>query len=159
MLSVQNKEKWNLFSVFRHSVLAREAGDNTSAAEARFERRWLFHGTDEGTVDKIIQQGFNRSFCGKNKTTYGKGVYFASDASYSSKRRYSIPNALGVQHMFLCRVIVGAYCKGVKNALTPAVRHGSLLFDTTVDNMANPSIYVTYNDAQAYPEYLVRFKQ
>ena len=61
--------------------------------------------------------------------------------------------------MFLCRVIVGAYCKGVKNALTPAVRHGSLLFDTTVDDMANPSIYVTYNDAQAYPEYLVRFMQ
>ena len=58
-----------------------------------------------------------------------------------------------------CRVVVGEYCKGVQNALTPAVRDGSLLFDTTVDKMANPSIYVTYNDAQAYPEYLVRFMQ
>ena len=110
-------------------------------------------------VDKIIQQGFNRSFCGKNMTMYGKGVYFARDASYSSSPQYSVPNALGVQHMFLCRVVVGEYCKGVKDALTPAPRNGSQLFDTTVDNMANPSIYVTFNDAQAYPEYLVRFKQ
>ena len=145
--------------MFRQSVLEREAGDNTSAVEARFERRWLFHGTEEGTVDKIIQQGFNRSFCGKNMTKYGKGVYFARDASYSSSPQYSVPNALGMQHMFLCRVVVGEYCKGVKDALTPAVRDGSLLFDTTVDKMANPSIYVTYNDAQAYPEYLVRFMQ
>ena len=98
-------------------------------------------------------------FCGKNMTMYGKGVYFARDASYSSSPQYSVPNALGVQHMFLCRVVVGEYCKGVQNALTPAVRDGSLLFDTTVDKMANPSIYVTYNDAQAYPEYLVRFMQ
>ena len=92
---------------------------------ARLERRWLFHGTDQGTVDKIIQQGFNRSFCGKNMTKYGKGVYFARDASYSSSPQYSVPNALGVQHMFLCRVVVGEYCKGVKDALTPAPRTGS----------------------------------
>ena len=159
VLRVQNKEKWSVFSVFRQSILEREAGADTSAVEARLERRWLFHGTDESTVHKIIQQGFNRSFCGKNMTKYGKGVYFARDSSYSSSTQYSVPNAQGVQHMFLCRVVVGEYCKGVKDALTPAVRNGSQLFDTTVDDVANPSIYVAFHDAQAYPEYLVRFKQ
>ena len=119
----------------------------------------LFHGTDESTVHKIIHQGFKRSFCGRNMTLYGKGVYFARDSSYSSSPQYSVPNAQGVQHMFLCRVVVGEYCKGVKDALTPAVRNGSQLFDTTVDDVANPSIYVAFHDAQAYPEYLVRFKQ
>ena len=28
-----------------------------------------------------------------------------------------------------------------------------------MNNVADPSIYVTYHDAQAYPEYLVKFKQ
>ena len=46
------------------------------------------------------------------------------------------------------------------DALTPDIRdHGTLsLYDTTVDNQSNPSIYVTYHDSQAYPEYLITFK-
>ena len=59
------------------------------------------------------------------------------------------------------RVVVGAWSKGVKDALTPDVRDArrNLLYDTTVDNMADPSIFVTYHDAQAYPEYRIRFTQ
>lgn len=124
----------------------------------RFERVWLFHGTDEQTVPKIVQQGFNRSFCGKNATLYGKGVYFARDAAYSSSTTYSRPNSRGIQHMFLCRVTVGEYCRGRNGALAPEVRKGHQLYDTTVDDTRNPSIYVTYHDAQAYPEYLIKFK-
>ena len=114
-------------------------------------------------MPKIIQQGFNRSFCGKNATAYGKGVYFARDASYSASTTYSRPDSIGVQRMFLCRVVVGEYCQGKNNMLTPDVREGHQLFDSTVDTLTNarygPSIFVTYHDAQAYPEYLVHFKQ
>ena len=31
-------------------------------------------------------------------------------------------------------------------------------YDSTVDRTHDPTIFVTYHDAQAYPEYLVRFK-
>ncbi len=102
-------------------------------------------------------QGFNRSFCGKNATMYGKGVYFARDASYSSN--YTSPDAQGVHFMFLCRVVVGEYCQGVRDALAPKVRMGNQLFDSTVDTMQHPRMYVTYHDAQAYPEYIVKFRQ
>ena len=68
--------------------------------------------------------------------------------------------------MMACRVLVGEYCLGVKDALTPDIRDPTtqMLYDTTVgllsnDTMANPSVYVTYHDAQAYPEYLIKFKQ
>ena len=98
---------------------------------ARYERVWLFHGTDEDTVPMICQMGFNRSFCGKNATVYGKGVYFARDASYSSSTTYSQPNAQGMQHMFLCRIVIGEYCRGVQNALAPPARNGPVLFDST----------------------------
>ena len=115
------------------------------------EHRALFHGTDQDTVPKIATSGFNRSFCGKNATMFGKGVYFARDASYSSSTTYAKPNSKGVQHMFLCRVVVGARARDV--------RRGHQLYDTTVDDTGNPTRYVTYHDAQAYPDYLIKFKQ
>lgn len=96
---------------------------------------------------------------GKNQTAYGKGVYFARDASYSSSTTYSPPDHQGVQHMFVCRVVIGEYCRGVKDAPAPPERQGHVLFDSTVNNVSSPDMYVTYRDAQAYPEYLIRFRQ
>merc|ERR1712072_1031261 len=115
------------------------------SATTTLERTWLFHGTADDTVPKITQQGFNRSFCGKNATMFGKGVYFARDASYSSSPKYSAPCENGTQHMFLCRVVVGEYCTGIKDALAPSVRddHTHTLYDSTVDNTPDPNIYVT----------------
>ena len=57
--------------------------------------------------------------------------------------------------------MVGEYCLGVQDALVPAVRDATTHahYDSTVDNLQNPNIFVTYNDAQAYPEYLIKFKQ
>ena len=50
--------------------------------------------------------------------------------------------------------VVGEYCKGIKHAVTPAMRNAlkNQLYDSTVDNVNDPSIFVTYHDAQAYPE-------
>jgi poly [ADP-ribose] polymerase 10/14/15 len=61
--------------------------------------------------------------------------------------------------MFLCRVATGEFCLGEPNAAVPRARIGDILFDSTVDNVADPSIFVTYHDAQAYPEYLVKFRR
>ena len=105
---VQNVSMWQSFAVKRQTIVAREvkAADNHVLTEAEaldaVERVWLFHGTDEDTIPKIVQQGFNRAFCGKNATMYGKGVYFARDSSYSAQLAYSRPTAAGLQHIFLC---------------------------------------------------------
>ena len=58
------------------------------------------------------------------------------------------------------RVAVGEFCRGRRDALTPDIRDAKTqsLYDSTVDSETNPSIYVTYHDAQAYPEYLIKFK-
>jgi len=140
-----------------------DEAEQRDKAIQRFERCWLWHGTTADVKDKIMQQGFNRSFCGKNATFYGKGVYFARDASYSSNKLYSVPdpNNGNMQYILACRVVVGEYSKGVMNALTPNVRDVKThtLYDSTVDDPPDPKIYVTYHDAQAYPEYLISFKQ
>ena len=161
---IQNLAMWQSYVVKRQTICYRETGADAtpqahSKAIERFERFWLWHGTNVEVMDKIMQQGFNRSFCGKNATVYGKGVYFARDASYSAYPTYSVPDTNGHQFIMACRVTVGEYCPGVQNALTPDIRdHQTMsLYDSTVgllsgDNMSNPSIYVTYHDAQAYPE-------
>lgn len=83
-----------------------------------------------------------------------QGVYFARDATYSASPTYAAPDTHGVQRMFACRVAVGEYCAGVKDAIIPKERNNQTheLYDSTVDKTRDPSIYITYHDAQAYPE-------
>ena len=150
---VQNAELWTSFAAKKRSMLQRAGATET------WEMAWLFHGTDQDTVPKIVAQGFNRSFCGKNATKYGKGVYFAVESEYSTRDCYSKPNAAGECFIFLCRVLVGEFCQGEENGAAPAVRYGDVLYDSTVDNPRDPKIFVAYHDAQAYPEYLVKFRR
>ena len=76
---IQNMAMWQSYAVKRQAMSNR---DKQSPEQA--EKRWLFHGTSADTVPKIIQQGFNRGFAGKNATAYGRGVYFAKNSSYSA---------------------------------------------------------------------------
>ena len=162
---VQNLPLWQSFAVKRHATLMRKR--NGRHAAAHLERECLFHGTDEVAAPSICYIGFNRSFNGKNATVYGKGCYFARDASYSYRPTYSRPDASGVQRMFLARVVVGEPqpAPGRDNQIVPDVIPGSnLRYDSTVglfgsDTVADASIYVTYHDGQAYPEYLIKFKE
>ncbi|CAB9502247.1 TCDD-inducible poly [ADP-ribose] polymerase [Seminavis robusta] len=164
---IQNLALWQSYVVKRRAVYHRETGhfprDDGKEEQCRtlqkIERKWVFHGCDSDVVDKIVQQGFNRSFCGKNATLYGKGVYFARDSAYSSATVYARPDEDGLQYILACRVVVGEYCVGREDALTPDVREeqSQILFDSTVDNVEDPTLFVTYHDAQAYPEYLIAF--
>ena len=110
---IQNLAMWQTYVVKRQTICYRDLGDKIDdeselkQAIHRFERSWLWHGTNFDVMDKILQQGFNRSFCGRNATMYGKGVYFARDASYSAYPGYSVPDRNGVQYMMACRVVVG----------------------------------------------------
>jgi hypothetical protein len=154
---IQNMDLWNLYVAKRKSVCGRKSPKDAQ----NLVRNWLFHGCSGDVTDEISQGGFNRSFVGRHATAYGKGIYFARDASYSTYPMYSERDANGVQSIFLARVVVGEYCLGVQDALVPAMRDATTHahYDSTVDNLQNPNIFVTYNDAQAYPEYLIKFKQ
>jgi hypothetical protein len=103
----------------------------------------------------LLQSEINHSYA----TMYGKGLYFARDAAYSAYPIYAIPDKHNNQYVMACQVAVGEYCIGTQDALTPEIRDSKTqsLYDTTTgllsgDTMSNPSIYVTYHDAQAYPE-------
>lgn len=90
---------------------------------------------------------------------YGNGVYFASRASYSMG--YTTPNSDGLRHMYLARVVVGFYALGHKGLLVPpplSTQQPEVLFDSVVDNTANPNVFVVFRDSQCYPEYLITLR-
>ena len=123
--------------------------------------RRLFHGTAKGAMPKINRNSFNRSYCGKNATVYGEGVYFAVGAApWSIRDTYSPPDDQGFKYMYLARVAVGEFCEGDSSMRVPPAQPGTgdlLPYDATVDNVREPEMYVAYHDAQAYPEYLPEY--
>ncbi|XP_046551702.1 protein mono-ADP-ribosyltransferase PARP12-like [Haliotis rubra] len=118
------------------------------------DERHLFHGTDTlDVVDNICINNFDFRVSGKNATMYGKGAYFARDAKYShcytkGRNRY----------MFLARVLVGKYALGDSSYTRPPPRKGHVLYDSCVNDINNPSIFVIFERNQCYPEYLVEYR-
>ena len=98
-------------------------------------------------------------FCLYIGTVYGKGVYFARDASYSDG--YASPDAQKKRRMYFTRVLCGEYTPGNSGMIVPPPKNPKLdpniPFDSTVDSVSNPSIIVVYNDSQNYPAYLITY--
>jgi len=95
-------------------------------------------------------------------TVYGDGVYFAVNASYSARPTYSPADSNGNRFIFLARVLTGEFTQGSGGIKTPPPKDASKsavdLYDSVVDSMSNPDMYVIFYDAQCYPEYLITFK-
>uniref|UniRef100_A0A3B3UZM4 Poly [ADP-ribose] polymerase n=1 Tax=Poecilia latipinna TaxID=48699 RepID=A0A3B3UZM4_9TELE len=120
--------------------------------------RVLYHGTSEGSVKEICVHGFNRSFCGKNATVYGQGVYFAVNSALSVQDQYSPPNADGYKFIFASKVLTGDFTKGCHSMKTAPLKETGnipLRYDSVTDDITKPTMFVIFNDTQAFPEYLI----
>ncbi|KAM6125765.1 LOW QUALITY PROTEIN: protein mono-ADP-ribosyltransferase PARP10 [Pterocles gutturalis] len=122
--------------------------------------RILFHGTTEASSREICLHGFNRSFCGRNAALYGLGVYFAAWAGVSAQDRFSPPSPNGNKFVFVATVLTGAFAMGGPGLRAPPLREEAgggppRRYDSVVDDPRRPSIFVIFNDTQAYPRYLL----
>ncbi|XP_026144255.1 poly [ADP-ribose] polymerase 10-like isoform X2 [Carassius auratus] len=139
----------------------KKASIERSSSEAQVERT-LYHGTSETSVKEICIHGFNRSFCGKNATVYGQGVYFAVNASLSVSDTYSPPNADGHKFIFVARVLTGDFTVGKSDYKTAPLKESSgvpVRYHSVTDQISSPTLFVIFNDTQAYPEYLITCKK
>ena len=87
-------------------------------------------------------------------------MYFARDSSYSL--RYSrLHGSSGNSKIYVARVLVGRYTIGGKGMKAPPSRNDpdnpGVRYDSVVDNVQNPSIFVKFVDNHCYPEYLITF--
>lgn len=93
-------------------------------------------------------------------TAYGKGVYFSTGPCYSSHQKYAKPDKSGHQYMFYTRVLTGRHTLGTPDMVEPPMFLNKLgRFNSVADTVQHPGIFVIFHDAQAYPEFLVTFKE
>ena len=116
----------------------------------------VFHGGAAKALSSIVRVGFDRDY--SVAAAYGKGSYFARDASYSAGPRYAKPDASGKQRVLLVRVLAGEPCCG-RSGGRPTSKADGTLHESMVDDLANPSIFVLGpgTDDHAYPTHLITF--
>ena len=117
--------------------------------------RFLFHGTSSTSINSIAHNGFDVGFA--RHGVYGCGSYFAKNASYSHD--YTREDCQGNRHMYLSRVLVGIPTGGTSSTTVPPFRpDGSgLRFDSVVNNVNSPTIYVVFENDRSYPAYLITY--
>ncbi|XP_078059583.1 uncharacterized protein LOC144485241 [Mustelus asterias] len=130
--------------------------------------RHLFHGTSAESASSIGCHNFDPGLSGRNGCLYGRGSYFATRARYSHEfalpvrpRRLS-PRRVPLLHMFLAKVLTGRSALGSRNApgppsLAPAQPAGGR-FDSCVNSLDRPTIYVLFDSAQCYPYWLIQYQ-
>ncbi|NXA70523.1 PAR12 polymerase, partial [Mohoua ochrocephala] len=147
---IQNPSLWKVFQWQKEKMKKENGGKEV-------QEKLLFHGTDVISMKMICTQNFDWRICGSNGTNYGKGIYFARDASYS--HIYCQATQQGYL-MFVARVLVGDYVKGNAAYVRPPRKCADRLwfYDSCVDDELNPSVFVVFEKHQVYPEYIIEYK-
>ncbi|XP_066433389.1 protein mono-ADP-ribosyltransferase PARP14-like [Eleutherodactylus coqui] len=152
---IQNLHLYQNYQIKKQSIDTKNGTTNNEMQ--------LFHGTDENTVKSVNSNGYNRSYSGLNVgALLGNGTYFAVDSNYSAHDQYSKPDANGRKYMYLARVLTGEFCVGQQGMVAPPAKNPSNstdLYDSVTNDLAKPSVFVIFNDIQAYPEYLITFSK
>ncbi|KAM9467840.1 protein mono-ADP-ribosyltransferase PARP12-like [Clarias gariepinus] len=145
---IQNRSLWEVFQWQKDQMTKNNNGKNITEKQ-------LFHGTESKHIEVICRHNFDWRLCGTHGTAYGKGSYFARDAKYS----HDYTGSSTVRTMFVCRVLVGDYITGDSSYTRPPSKDGgdTIYYDSCVNNVQNPSIFVVFEKHQIYPEYLITY--
>ncbi|XP_068170277.1 protein mono-ADP-ribosyltransferase PARP12 [Antennarius striatus] len=146
---IQNPSLWEVFQWQKEHMMKRKGGKEVNQLH-------LFHGSNEPLIEAICEHNFDWRICGGYGMQYGKGSYFARDASCAD--RYSSSNNSQNKFMFVALVLVGDYTVGNSSFVRPPPKvDGSTYYDSCVDSETDPSIHVVYDKQQIYPEYLINY--
>merc|ERR1719229_399348 len=110
----------------------------------------LFHGTGFYNLPKIITNGFNRDY--NRRSAYGYGTYFAKSPALASQYCSRYNGNTPVYAMLVCNTIIGEtsrYYRTQKDGITD--------YDTLVDNVDDPNIYVVNRDYHSIPKLIFVF--
>lgn len=139
------------------STLAKQMGADWDSTTMR---QMLFHGTE--AVDPIVNAEDGHAFLPLLSGTstgaiFGDGCYFARDSKYSDDYANTLPS--GQKQMLVVDVLVGRWSLGQKNMKMPPLLPGEKYrrFNSLVNKVDNPSIFVVQHSNQAYPAYLITY--
>lgn len=129
--------------------------------EPGLHTRWLFHGST--AIESIVTNpvlGFQPLTSGaRSSSVWGPGTYFARDAKYVNDGGFANIYADGTRTMLACLGFTGMCCLGNSDNLgvTP-IRQGTHHYNSTVDCINNPEIFITQVSGAAYPAYIITYR-
>lgn len=122
--------------------------------------RWVFHGTN--AVESIVSNpltGFQPLACGSRMgSLWGSGTYFARDAKYVVDSNFCTGAADGSYRMLMCLAMTGIPCLGSpdQKGVLP-FRQKPHRYQSTVDSLSSPEIFIVQHPSAAYPAYVITF--
>merc|ERR1712232_317377 len=149
------QEDGNVEPYFRQ--MQRGIENQGSAFVPGLHTKWAFHGSS--AIEEIVSNpisGFQPLMSGARAASlWGPGTYFARDAKYCYDGGFCHPLPDGSRQMLLCLLTTGMPCLGcpTHRGVLP-VRHGRHRYNSSVDCISNPEIYVIQNPGAAYPAYV-----
>eukprot|EP00884_Botryococcus_braunii_P017042 jgi/Botrbrau1/4020/Bobra.0016s0029.2 len=173
---IQNAKLWRRYALKREEI-ADDFGGHPN-------EMWLFHGAHEDVLDSIIEEGFDFRVS-RSGSILGHGCYFSITSTYAdgyarlpahSDETQIVeptdgPKAVSMDEkslqaghdeapdggldMLLCRVAVGrCYCPSVAHQY---MRRPPQHYHSTAAVVNGSKVYCIYDNAQAYPEYWIRY--
>lgn len=159
VISIQ-KVKDNASKSIVYNALLTAKQEELKAKHVQNIERVLFHGTSFSNIAKIINNGFNRDF--NRHHLYGKGTYFSCLASESAKYCENDDASDKEKYvMLVCKVIVGEYTVGTHDmdgSSIPYKPDKKTQYESCVNNVKNPTIFVINRDYHAIPTHIITFK-
>jgi len=159
LLRVENGAVHELFQVNSHAI-RQEVGAGFDPG--RMERL-LFHGTD--AVEMIVNATDGHAFLplksgSANGSVWGEGIYFARDAAYSDRYVKHAMHINGPRRMLLVEVALGRSTQGARGMRVCPVLPGTQYtrYNSMVNDVANPSIFVVQHSSQCYPAYQITYR-
>ncbi|CAL4181223.1 unnamed protein product, partial [Meganyctiphanes norvegica] len=148
---IQNPFLWRALQNKKKQLLTKYGSEN------KLNMQKLFHGTKSENIDQICEQNFDWRLHGtKTGQLYGRGTYFSNSTAYSHS--YCDTDSNGHRFMMVAKVLVGYTTKGDASMTRPPLNPSTgMLYDTTVDNVSKPKIFVKYDNQEYYPEYVIEY--
>ena len=151
---IQNKGLWEKYDFCKRRLHSKNRGD--------INEMRLFHGTRTNPPEKIYRSEHGFDFRFGSSGMWGRGAYFAVNASYSSNYAYRSvdPTCLGRQ-IFMAYVLTGHSKKtrADSSLVVPPYKEGFTdeRYDSVNGDAGTSRIYVVYDHDKSYPAYLITF--
>ena len=156
---IQNIHLWNQYAFQRRTL--RRILTEKSSADIEME---LFHGTrntSPADIYSCIESGIDMRYC--DNGLWGKGSYFAKNASYSCQS-YAYKLSNGQRQVLLASVLTGdAYDYGTKTDSSLRMppkkdpKISKLRYNSVTGETGGSRVYVVYNNHLSYPAFLITF--
>ncbi|EGG15741.1 hypothetical protein DFA_10584 [Cavenderia fasciculata] len=143
---IQNKRLWRFYKAKADMLAKKYNVWNPSILENQ-----LYHGCKQVVPSVIYDSdiGFDVKFSAIG--SYGKGLYFAQNASYSHGGYVHHVPTTGKLQLFYCRVLVG------HSSNNQALSNIDLLNTYDSCKGGGGQMFIVYENGRAYPEYLITY--